>query len=52
MQIGVPTQYTTGVKIEGGNEHIPTTKSDADFCFIPASSGHWRSYLVGLIQNG
>ena len=31
---------------------MPTEKSDADFCFIPAYYGYWRSYLVGRIKNG
>ena len=31
---------------------IWSSKSDADCCFLPASSSYWISYLVGRIQNG
>ena len=46
MQIGFPTQCMTDVQFESGYEHTPTTKYDADLCFLPASSGYWISYLV------
>ena len=41
----------TGGKVYIGYDHIPTVKSDADFCFLPDSSLYWRYYIVGRIQN-
>ena len=31
----------TDVRVEIGDENITTMKSDADFCFLPASYGYW-----------
>ena len=52
MQIGFPTHCMTGGKVHSGDDHITTTKSDADFCFLPSSSVYWRSHLVVRIQTG
>ena len=42
MQIGVPTQCMTDVQVERGDKHITNVKSDANFCFLPASYGYLR----------
>ena len=44
MHIGVPTQYMTGGKETSGNDQMTTAKSDANYCFLAASS----VYLGGL----
>ena len=42
----------TDVQFESGDDQILTTKYDSGCCFLPASSGYWRSYLFWRIQNG
>ena len=42
----------TGGQENSGDEQILTTKSDADFYFLPYLFLYWRSYLAGWIQTG
>ena len=52
MQIVFPAQCMTVGQENSGDEQMTTAKYDTDFCFLPASSAYWRSYMVGLIQTG
>ena len=51
MQISFPSWCVTGGQVKIVEEHKPTVKYYASFCFLSTYSVSFISYIVGWIQT-